>query len=151
MTPNALQDLLGIVGKLALVTDSGRNSWPDVAPVLAVAGAKVVVSDRTAADFAPIVEQIRNNGGEAIGILTDVENEVDVISRFAQTAAHWGTPDIAVNCAAMRNDGPLTEFTESEWDEVLSVDLKWVFFCTREGFMPPPPVCDAAATSNTEH
>ena len=102
-------------------------------------------------DFAPIVEQIRNNGGEAIGILTDVENEVDVISRFAQTAAHWGTPDIAVNCAAMTNDGPLTEFTESEWDEVLSVDLKWVFFCTREGFMPPPPVCDAAATSNTEH
>ena len=127
-----LQRLFGITGKIAVVTDSGGNSSADVAPVLAAAGARVAVADKDVASLMPIVEGIRAAGGEAISIAADVEHEASVTALFEQVKAAWGSPDIVVNCAAMTNCGPLTEFTEAAWDEVMSVDLKSVFFCLRE-------------------
>lgn len=132
MNQNLLQQLFGLEGKLAVVTDSGRNSSVDVAPMLAAAGARVVVADREAADVDPIVERIVAAGGEASGIVTDVENEASVVGLFDAVAAKWGSPDIVVNCAAMTNNQPLTDFTEAAWDELMSIDLKSVFFCMRE-------------------
>ncbi len=132
MNPQALARLFGIEGKVAVVTDSGRNSIVDVAPVLAEAGAAVVVADKDPAHLQPIVDQIVAAGGKAMAIPTDVEKEASVQALFEQVTAAWGCPDIVVNCAAMTNNGPLTEFTEATWDEVMSLDLKSVFFCMRE-------------------
>ena len=135
MTATVLQQLFGIEGKTAVVTDSGGNSSSDIAPVLAAAGARVVVADKDPAKLQAIVEQIAAAGGQAKAIATDVESEAAVVSLFNQVAETWGGPDIVVNCAAMTNNGPLTEFTEAAWDEVMSVDLKSVFFCMREAIM----------------
>jgi NAD(P)-dependent dehydrogenase (short-subunit alcohol dehydrogenase family) len=132
MNPEALERLFGIEGKLAVITDSGGNSSSDVAQVLAAAGARVVVADKESARIQPILEQIESVGGEAIALATDVEIEASVIALFDQVERAWGTPDIVVNCAAMNNCRPLIEFTESAWDEVISMDLKSVFFCMRE-------------------
>ena len=132
MNDQTLEKLFGIEGKIAVVTDSGRNSSADIAPVLADAGATVVVADRQVDLVEPIVEQITAAGGKALGIVTDVEREDSVVELFARVRATWGCPDIVVNCAAMTNNGPLTDFTAAAWDEVQSVDLKSVFFCMRE-------------------
>lgn len=132
MNTNVLQTLFGIAGTTAVVTDSGNNSIGDIAPVLAAAGARVVVADRDPSTLQAIVDQIESAGGKVKAIVTDVEREAAVIALFEQVKATWGCPDIVVNCAAMTNNGPLTEFTESAWDEVMSVDLKSVFFCMRE-------------------
>lgn len=132
MDQQVLQRLFAIEGKIAVVTDSGRNASADVAPVLAAAGAKVVLADQDGTLMDPIVAQISASGGEVMAIETDVESQASVIRLFDKVSTTWGSPDIVVNCAAMTNNGPLTEFTESEWDEVMSVDLKAVFFCMRE-------------------
>ena len=126
------QRLFSLEGKIAIVTDSGRNSSKEVAPLLASAGAAVVVADREAEHIEPIVEKIVTEGGKAMAVATNVEVESSVVSLFDQVATVWGVPNIVVNCAAMNNNGPFTEFTAIAWDEVMSVDLKSVFFCMRE-------------------
>ncbi len=132
MNSSVLQRLFGIEGKIAVVTDSGCNSSVDVARLLAQAGAKLVVADRELGPLQSIVAEIGAAGGVATAIETHVEREASVVSLFDRVAADLGTPDIVVNCAAMSNCGPLTEFTEQDWEEVMSVDLKSVFFCMRE-------------------
>src|SRR5215475_719609 len=132
MNLTLLQRLFGIEGKLAVVTDSGGNASGDVARVLAEAGAKVVVADKEAGSLQSIVGSIIAAGGKAIAMETNVESEASVVALFNRVEADLGTPDIVVNCAAMTNCQPLTEFTERAWDEVMSVDLKSVFFCMRE-------------------
>ena len=127
-----LQQLFGIEGKIAVITDSGGNSSEDIALVLSAAGARVVLADKQADTMRPVVERVRSAGREIQSVPTDVENEASVVALFNEVKALWGSPDIAVNCAAMTNCGPLTEFTEAQWNEVLSVDLKSVFFCMRE-------------------
>jgi NAD(P)-dependent dehydrogenase (short-subunit alcohol dehydrogenase family) len=132
MNPAVLQRLFGIEGKIAIVTDSGGNSSVDVARVLAGAGAKVVVADKMLTHIQSTASEIAATGGQAIGIVTDVENESSVIALFDRVAESWGAPDIVVNCAALNHCAPLTEFTEKAWEEVISVDLKSVFLCMRE-------------------
>lgn len=132
MSPVVLQRLFGIEGKIAVVTDSGGNSGVDVARVLAEAGARVVVADKDAARLRTIVASITDAGGIASSIEVDVEIEGSVVALFNRVKAEVGAPDIVVNCAAMSNCGPLTDFSERAWDEVMSVDLKSVFFCMRE-------------------
>ena len=132
MTTTVLERLFGISGKIAVVTDKGHNSSVDIAPVLAEAGARVAIADHSAARVQPVVDSILSAGGEAIAIEADVEREASVISLFDQIQATWGVPDIVVNCAAMTNNAPLTDFSEQAWDEVMSIDLKSVFFCMRE-------------------
>jgi 3-oxoacyl-[acyl-carrier protein] reductase len=132
MDSAVLQRLFGIDGKIAVVTDSGGNSALDVALVLAAAGARLVVADKQPELVERIVGQLVAAGREVMGVVTDVECEAAVIRLFDRVEADWGSPDIAVNCAAMHDSRPLAEFTESAWDAVLSVDLKSVFFCMRE-------------------
>jgi NAD(P)-dependent dehydrogenase (short-subunit alcohol dehydrogenase family) len=127
-----LQQLFGIDGKIAVVTDSGGNSSADVAPVLAAAGAQVVLADNDPEKMRAVIERVRAAGGSIRGIETDVERESSVVTLFERVSRSLGPPDIVVNCAAMTNNSPLTELTESQWDEVLSIDLKSVFFCMRE-------------------
>lgn len=131
MRPTVLDRLFGIVGKIAVVTDSGGNSSIDVAQVLTEAGAKVIVADKYPEQLQSLVMQL-TAFGDIRGIETNVENEASVVSLFEKVKSDMGTPDIVVNCAGMTNCGPLTEFTEQTWDEVMSVDLKSVFFCMRE-------------------
>src|SRR6516164_520512 len=101
MTTTVLGRLFGISGKIAVVTDKGCNSSIDIAPVLAEAGARVVIADQRAENMQPAIDKILSVGGEAVAIEADVESEASVIALFDQVKATWGTPDIVVNCAAM--------------------------------------------------
>ena len=132
MNTDALQRMFGIEGKIAVITDSGCNLGPDVAAVLAAAGAKVIIADLASVELHSVVDRINAGGASAVSVATDVEDEGSVVALFNRVARDLGIPDIVVNCAAMNNCQPLTEFTESAWDEVISMDLKSVFFCMRE-------------------
>jgi NAD(P)-dependent dehydrogenase (short-subunit alcohol dehydrogenase family) len=92
----------------------------------------VVIADKQAGPLQRLAGQIVASGGEAMAIVTDVESEAEVLALFNRVEEVWGSAEIVVNCAAMTNVRPLTEFTESAWEEVMSVDLKSVFLCMRE-------------------
>jgi meso-butanediol dehydrogenase/(S,S)-butanediol dehydrogenase/diacetyl reductase len=132
-------------GKVAIVTGSGRAKGLGEAMVkrLAAEGCKVVVSDIGAARGAEIpveaigtssgidqvVSEIRAAGGDAIGIACDVLEEASVKSLVAHTVAHYGRLDVMVNNAGIGYlMKPLVEMEQSNWDAVLGVNLRGVFF-----------------------
>jgi meso-butanediol dehydrogenase/(S,S)-butanediol dehydrogenase/diacetyl reductase len=132
-------------GKVAIVTGSGRAKGLGEAMVkrLAAEGCKVVVSDigaprgaeipvdaiGTSSGIDQVVADIRAAGGEAIGVACDVLEESSVKALVAHTVAHYGRLDVMVNNAGIGYlMKPLVEMEQSNWDAVLGVNLRGVFF-----------------------
>ena len=132
-------------GKVAIVTGSGRAKGlgEAMAKRLAAEGCRVVVSDigtprgeeipvdaiGTSSGIDQVVAGIRTAGGEAIGITCDVLEESSVQALIARTVAHYGRLDIMVNNAGIGYlMKPLVEMEQSNWDAVLGVNLRGVFF-----------------------
>lgn len=127
-----IRKLFSIEGKVAVVTDHGGLASKDVGPVLADAGATVIIADQDTDSAAMIVEQIKAAGGEAHAIDTVIEQEEQVIALFDQVRKQFGRCDILVNCAGVNANQPLTETSAEIWDEVYSVNIRSTFFCMRE-------------------
>jgi NAD(P)-dependent dehydrogenase (short-subunit alcohol dehydrogenase family) len=132
-------------GKVAIVTGSGRAKGLGEAMVkrLAAEGCRVVVSDIGAprgaempadaigstAGIEQVVAEIRAAGGEAIGVACDVLEESSVKALIAHAVAHFGRLDVMVNNAGIGYlMKPLVEMEQSNWDAVLGVNLRGVFF-----------------------
>jgi len=132
-------------GKVAIVTGSGRPKGLGEAMVkrLAAEGCRVVVSDigaprgdeipadaiGTSSGIDQVVAEIRAAGGEAIGVACDVLEESSVQALVARTVAHYGQLDVMVNNAGIGYlMKPLVEMEQSNWDAVLGVNLRGVFF-----------------------
>jgi meso-butanediol dehydrogenase/(S,S)-butanediol dehydrogenase/diacetyl reductase len=125
--------LFRIDGRVALVTDSGACASPDVAPVLAAAGATVVVADRDPSSIDALVRDIEAAGGKAVAIPTDIESESSVLALFEQLKARYGRLDILVNCAGVTANQDLLETTLEIFDAQQSVNQRATFMLMREG------------------
>lgn len=131
----SLQNLLhtiDLTGQVALITGSSRNIGKAIAQEFAKCGAKVIINAKTnATEAATVVQEICDHGGQAISILADVGNEIQVTSLITQALAHYGHIDILVNNAGLRRSCCFTEMTTDEWHQVLAVNLDGPFFCCR--------------------
>jgi len=91
--PNLLE------GKVAIVTGAGRGIGRDIAKLFAQEGAKVAVVSRTTTTVDEVVEAIRRDGGEAIGVTCDVSKKDQVLAAVEATIKAYGTVDVLVNNA----------------------------------------------------
>jgi NAD(P)-dependent dehydrogenase (short-subunit alcohol dehydrogenase family) len=114
--------------KVALIT--GASSGIGRASVLMFAqeGAQVVALDRDAAGLAETQAQVEAAGGQCRSLLLDVSQEAQVEAAIAQVATTLGRIDILFNNAGISVLKPITETTEADWDQVMGVNLKGVFF-----------------------
>jgi 3-oxoacyl-[acyl-carrier protein] reductase len=119
-------------GKVAVVTGSSRGIGRATALRLAAEGATVVVhGKRDGGRLAPIVDEIKRGGHEAIGVAADVGDEADVRRLFEETLRAFTTVDILVNNAAWSDPkAHLLEMDAAHWDEVMRSNLRSVFLCT---------------------
>ncbi len=121
-----------LAGKSALVTGGARGIGEAICKALAREGAKVGITDLQQTEGRRVVKSIRNAGGTARYWQMDVTREGDVKRVLKQVAAAFDGIDILVNNAAIFGPNkPTTEITESEWDRVMDVNVKGVFFCTK--------------------
>ena len=119
-------------GHVALVTGASRGIGEVIALCLAEAGASVAVSYHTGAESARrIVAKISEEHREAIAIGGDVSQEEDAKSLVSQVVENWGRIDILVNNAGITRDKLLLRMTAEDWDEVLNINLRGAFLCTR--------------------
>ena len=126
---DAMKDLNN---RVALVTGGSRGIGAAVAIALSRAGADVAVNFRQRADAANAVcAEIAGMGRKAIAVRADVSVSADVRRMVAVVEAQLGGIDILVNNAAIAHPRKLEEITETEWDEVLTVNLKSVFLVTQ--------------------
>lgn len=113
--------------KVAIITGAGRGIGEVTAKKFATEGAKVTVADLNEENVNKTVADIREMGGEAIGLLVNVTNREDVDRMIADTIKHFGKIDILINNAGITQDAQLIKMTEEQWDNVINVNLKGVF------------------------
>jgi len=118
--------------KVAIVTGSDSGIGRGIAIEFAKEGATVVVNYVHNKQKAEEVQQtIEKNHGKVIVIQADVSQVQQAQGLIQQTVEHFNRLDIMVNNAGMEIHNPFVEVTEEQFDRVLSVDLKGVFFCAQ--------------------
>ena len=118
-------------GSVAVVTGAGRGMGRAVAVGLGAEGARIVVAELHLEHGDETVAEIRNAGGVATAIQTDVSEIASIKRLFEQAVASYGTVDILVNNAGIAVRGGFLEYTEELWDRQLAVNLKGSFFCAQ--------------------
>ena len=123
---------MNLTGKVALVTGASRGIGQATAIELAKAGADIVVNFiGNEAVAQETVEAIEALGRKAIKIKADVGNAEDVQAMVDEAVAAFGHIDILVNNAGITRDGLLIRMKDSDWDDVLNINLKGVYLVTK--------------------
>ena len=119
-------------GQVALVTGASRGIGAYIARRLAQDGAKVAVNYQSSAEAAAqVAGEITAAGGEAITLAGDVSQADSAESLVNQALERWGRIDILVNNAGITRDRLLLRMTPEDWDQVLEVNLRGAFLCTK--------------------
>jgi NAD(P)-dependent dehydrogenase (short-subunit alcohol dehydrogenase family) len=119
-------------GKVAVVTGSARGLGRAYALRLAKEGAKIVVADIL--DGKETVDLVRQQGGDAIYVNTDVTSEESTQDMARKAIEKFGRIDILINNAALFatiTKKPFFEIPAKEWDAVMAVNLKGPFLCSK--------------------
>ena len=117
--------------KVAVITGSGKGLGEAMALLFSREGAKIVVFDIDEGAGRETVEQIREQGGEAIFVHGDVSNPDDAVRLIDAAVDAYGRADVLVNNAGIHVDKTVANTTEAEWDQILGVNLKGVFLCSK--------------------
>jgi len=125
---NKAAQWLDLTGKAAHVTGGARGIGAGICRALAMAGAKVMVSDLKLADAQVIATEV---GGEAMAL--DVADRVAVDHAMQETKRRLGALDILVNNAGVYigYGGPVRNITDAMWRTLWSVNVDGVFYCCR--------------------
>lgn len=121
-----------VEGKVAIVTGGALGIGRAVCLQLAREGAKVAVTDISKENGIKVVEAIQAFGGTAKYWHVETSDENSVSNAFTDIAREFGSIDILVNNAGIAGvNKPTHEVTKEEWDNVMSVNVTGVFFCTK--------------------
>ena len=123
--PGALQ------GQVAIVTGAGRGIGHAIARALAREGATVVLAARSRQQLATTAAAIRESGGSALAIPTDVTQDAAVEAMVEQAIAEQGRLDILVTAAGVASFGPVSGTKPADWDGMLAVNLRAVMVTCR--------------------
>lgn len=116
-------------GKVAIVTGSSRGIGKGIVMKLALEGAKVVVNYSSSLDKAKaVVDEIVQQGGEAVAIKADMSKVAEIEQLVAQAVEKYGKLDILVSNAGVEHFGSFEEVTPEDFDKTFSVNTKGQFF-----------------------
>ena len=119
-------------GQVAIITGAGRNIGEDISKLFAQEGAKVAVVDLDQGRGSRVANQINAaTPGRAISIICDVASASSVEKMVQAVIKEFGGVDILVNNAAWTDHKTIFDITEEEWNRVMNVCLRSVWYCTR--------------------
>jgi NAD(P)-dependent dehydrogenase (short-subunit alcohol dehydrogenase family) len=121
-------DRFRLEGRSAVVTGAGQGIGRAFAHALGEAGARVAVVDLSLERCEQVAHELRGKGIEALPIAADVSAKGAADEYVERVVAEWGSVDIAVNNAGVNRNSAAEETTPEEWDEVMNLNLRSVFF-----------------------
>jgi 3-oxoacyl-[acyl-carrier protein] reductase len=129
--------LFNLKGSVVIITGGGKGIGKVYAEAFAKAGAKVVAADIDGTAAQAVASAIAADGGEAVGLATDV-SDADAVDRMAQVAIErFSRIDVLINNASLMSALPRRSWLEipvEEWDRVMAVNLRGMFLCCRAVF-----------------
>jgi NAD(P)-dependent dehydrogenase (short-subunit alcohol dehydrogenase family) len=121
-----------IDSKVVIITGGALGIGRATSILLAKEGGQIAVTDVLDTEGQKVVNEIKKKGGTAEFWHLDVSNEKEVKKKFADIRQRFGNIHVLVNNAGISGvSKPTHEITEEEWDRVMSVNVKGVFFCTK--------------------
>jgi NAD(P)-dependent dehydrogenase (short-subunit alcohol dehydrogenase family) len=127
------EKLMRLANKVAIITGAAGGMGRLAAELFAGEGANVVVTDIAEQAGEETIHSIRDAGGKAVFVHTDVSKE-DEVQHMVETAIKtFGHVDILYNNAGVMpsNDGSVTDISEAIWDRILDINLKSAFLCSK--------------------
>ena len=137
-------DQFKLQGKIAIVTGASRGLGRGMALALAEAGADIVgvgISDSTATG-----EAVEALGRRYLAVAADLADKACVPDILAAAKGAFGKVDILVNNAGTIRRNDFVDFTEEDWDAVMDLNLKTLFFLSQavaREYIAHPPAPDA--------
>jgi NAD(P)-dependent dehydrogenase (short-subunit alcohol dehydrogenase family) len=123
-------------GKVTAITGSGKGIGRCAAEIFAKEGAKVAILELDETSGRDAEKVIRDAGGTAQFIQTDVSNEDSVSNAFAEVDRVFGRLDVLYNNASVylgKHDTSVTKLDTATWRKVLGINLDSVFLCSKYG------------------
>lgn len=117
--------------KVVLVTGGSSGLGRVIAEGFAAAGAKVAVVGLEAPAVEAAAREMRESGGDVLGVHADITRQEDVDRLFAETVGHFGRLDVLVNNAGRSMRGKVAETTPEQFRELMELNLIALVRCTR--------------------
>jgi len=124
------RDVTPLKGKTAVITGAARGIGKVTALTLADAGANCALLD-VLDEVKASAEDVAALGVKAEGYVADVTNGEQVTALMKRVYEAFGSVDILVNNAGITRDNLLLRMTDEQWDQVLAINLRGAFVCTR--------------------
>ena len=119
-------------GKVSIITGAASGIGRQTALRFAQEGAPVVVADRNRRAGEETLRLVEEAGGQALFTPLDVADPEQVADMVARTTERFGRIDVLVNAAAILiRTPPLADVEERDWDLMMDVNLKGLFFCCK--------------------
>ncbi len=117
-----------IKGKVVVITGASSGLGETTARHLASKGASVVLGARRIDNLEKIAKEIRENGGKAEVLKTDVTNASEVKALVEKAVSSFGKIDVLINNAGLMAIAPLSETKVEEWDKMIDINIKGVLY-----------------------
>lgn len=127
-----MENMFGLENQVAIVTGGNKGIGKAIALGLANAGASVVLMARNQQDIQNAASEISEKSGMTVkGIKGDIVNEEKIVDGVNYVLKEFGQINILVNNAGVNLRKFPEEYTSSEWDNILNINLRGAFLCSK--------------------
>jgi 2-dehydro-3-deoxy-D-gluconate 5-dehydrogenase len=121
-------EMFSLKGKSGIVTGGGSGIGKAIAKGLVQAGAEIVIVGRNRERLEKAATEIEKFGGPVIALQTDISKIEEIKKVVDRAVKEFGKIDFLFNNAGIVRRAPSEDFTEKDWDETISTNLKGPFF-----------------------
>jgi 2-deoxy-D-gluconate 3-dehydrogenase len=121
-------EMFSLKGKSGIVTGAGSGIGKAIAKGVVQAGAEIVIIGRNKERLEKAASEIEKFGGPVIALKADISKMEEIRKVVDRTAEEFGKIDFLFNNAGVIRRSPSEEFTEKDWDETITTNLKGPFF-----------------------
>ncbi len=122
-------------GEVALITGAAQGIGQAIAEAFCKEGAVSVILDINDEKGQAAADALRADGGQALYVRCDVSNVAEIEQAVAKAVETFGHIDILVNNAGILHGTPIVDITEAEWDKIMDVNLKGMFFMCQKAII----------------
>jgi 2-deoxy-D-gluconate 3-dehydrogenase len=121
--------LFDLTGSSAIVTGASTGLGRGMALALAAAGADLLLVDYVSCN--EVAGEVQSTGRKGVPLSVDLSQMSSLPRVFDAAISSFGKIDILINNAGIIRRAPAIEFTEKDWDDVLTINSKTVFFLSQ--------------------